>query len=354
MRSNPSGPDQTNSSPTRSDAPSYLDRFMIAVQRLPSPYWVTYLMLFILQSLLFHVLAWVDGWLPAYTFSLLLLLFPLWLWGPLAIMTYLNKTSRIELSRFSKLLEIDEDSMNDLKTKYTTMPTRGVILNAVLWAVVYILLIMVSYESLNIFGFGRFFMVLLILEGFISYINGGAIYYHSLRQLTLVSRTVKKVRKFNLFDREPIYALSRLTSRTGIFWMIMLGLTLFMYPLEIARNEALILLAIQVVLALMAFVLPLQVVNQKLVIEKRRLLSELDQRFESTLERLHRSLDENKLAEMDPINKAIASLTAEQSLLKNIPTWPWSSGTLTGFLSAIGLPIIVLLLQTLVQNWLAR
>jgi hypothetical protein len=315
---------------------------------------MTYLIFFTLQSLVFHILAWVDGWLPAYSFSMLLLLFPLWLWGPMAIMTYLNNTSRTELSRFSRLLEMDEDSLNNLKAEYTTMPTRGVILNAIVWAVVYILLIMISYDSLKIFGFGRFFVVLLILEGFISYTTGGAIYYHSIRQLTLVSRTVKLVRQFNLFNRDPIYALSRLTSRTGISWMLMLGLTLLMYPLEIAKNAALILLAFQVVLALMAFVLPLQVVNQKLVFEKRRLLSDLDLRIETSLERLHHCIDENRLEELALLDKAIASLNTERSLLKNIPTWPWSSGTLTGFVSAVGLPIILLLLQIMIQDWLAK
>lgn len=354
MKFKSSDPDINNISGTNQYQPSYLDKFMIFIQRLSTPYWVTYLIFFTLQSLIFHILAWIDGWLPAYSFSLLLLLFPLWLWGPMAIMTYLNNTSRKELSRFSTLLEIDEERLNNLKAEYTTMPTRGVIINAVVWAVTYVLLIMISFDSLKGFGFGRFFMVLLILEGFISYTNGGAIYYHSFRQLTLVSRTVRMVRHFNLFNRDPIYALSRLTSRTGISWMLMLGLTLLMYPLEIARIATIILLAFQVVLALMAFVLPLQVVNQKLVVEKRRLLADLDQRIESTLEKFHNSLEENKLGEMDPINKAIINLTAEYSILKNIPTWPWSSGTLTGFLSAIGLPIIVLLLQTLIQNWLAK
>jgi len=327
---------------------------MDSILRLPAPYWMTYLVFFTLQGLVFHILAWVDGWLPVYSFSLLLLLFPIWLWGPMAIMTYLNNTARKELSRFNRLMEMNEDSLNNLEAEFTTMPTRGVVINAFFWAVVYILLIMISYNSLKIFGFGDFFLVFLILEGFISYTNGGAIYYHSVRQLTLVSRTVRRVRQFNLFNRDPIYALSNLTARTGISWMLMLGLTLVMYPFEIAKNAAIILLVFQVVLAIMAFVLPLQVVNQKLVIEKRRLLSELDQRIDSTLEKFHQCLTDNKLGDMDPFNKAILTLTAEYSLVKNIPTWPWSAGTLTGFLSAIGLPIIVLLLQTVIQNWLAK
>jgi hypothetical protein len=354
MRSNNSDPDQNNLSVTKSYAPSFLDKFMDFIQRLPFPYWLTYLLLITLQGAIFHVLAWLDGWLPAYTLSMLLLLFPLWLWGPMAIMTYLNLTSQTALSKFSQLLDIDEDSLFNLKTEFTTMPNRGVIINGVVWAILYVLLIIINYDALRLFGFGNFFFALIILEGLISYSTGGAIYYHSLRQLTLVNRTVKMVRQFNLFNLDPIYALSRLTSRTGISWMLMLGLTLIMYPLEIARGATMILLAFQVVLALMAFVLPLQFVNQKLVVEKRRLLSGLNQRIESTLERLHLCIDENRLNELELIDKAIASLNTERSILKNIPTWPWSSGTLTGFLSAIGLPMILLLLQLMIQNWLAK
>ena len=37
----------------------------------------TYLALFVLQSLVFHALAWAVGWVPPYTFSPLILIFPL-------------------------------------------------------------------------------------------------------------------------------------------------------------------------------------------------------------------------------------------------------------------------------------
>ena len=58
--------------------PSFLDRFMDSVERLPVPYWLTYLLLFILQSSLVHIAAWLDGWLPAYRLDPLLFLFPAW------------------------------------------------------------------------------------------------------------------------------------------------------------------------------------------------------------------------------------------------------------------------------------
>lgn len=41
--------------------PSWMDRLMGAVERLPLPYWLTYLFLAIVEGLLVHVAAWFDG-----------------------------------------------------------------------------------------------------------------------------------------------------------------------------------------------------------------------------------------------------------------------------------------------------
>jgi hypothetical protein len=54
-----------DTSETKPYAPSFLDRFMGFVERLPSPYWLTYLALFLVQVMITHVLAWIDGWVPA-------------------------------------------------------------------------------------------------------------------------------------------------------------------------------------------------------------------------------------------------------------------------------------------------
>ncbi len=88
--------------------PSFLDRFMRFIQRLPIPYWWTYLILFILQGVINLVLAWIDGWLPVFKFNAIMLTFPLWQWGTLAIMTYLNTISEATLSSYRPLLNVDD------------------------------------------------------------------------------------------------------------------------------------------------------------------------------------------------------------------------------------------------------
>lgn len=36
------------------------------------------------------------------------------------------------------------------------------------------------------------------------------------------------------------------------------------------------------------------------------------------------------------------------------PTWPWRSGKLTGFLSALVLPILLFVIQLGIQKWLSK
>jgi hypothetical protein len=333
--------------------PSYLDRFMDAVEALPAPYWLTYLVLFLLESAVMHVLAWLDGWLPAYTFNLLLLTFPLWQWGPFAIITYLDSVSRGAISTFAPLLDLQDESITRLKDEFSTMPARPVIVSGVVWSIVYCLTTYLVIGRLyDQYRFGNAFAVIIVLEGLVTYATGSVIYYHSLRQLRLVSRTVSLVSHFNLFRLDPVYAFSAVTSQTGIAWVILLSLSLLTFPIQLAVAPSLATWAAQIVLAVAAFALPLRVVHQRLVAEKRRLLAELNQRTEATLERLHRCLDENELDDAAHLSSALAGLSTERDILGRVSTWPWRAGMLPRFLTIVVLPIILFLVQlTLGHLW---
>jgi hypothetical protein len=106
---------------------------------------------------------------------------------------------------------------------------------------------------------------------------------------------MKMVRQFNLFRLNPVYAFSRVTLQVGVAWMVMLSLMLLFFLIKLASAPVLVMLTLQVVLALAAFVLPLRFVTRRLISEKRRLLAEIRARVESTAERLHRCLDHNEM-----------------------------------------------------------
>ena len=330
--------------------PSFVDRFMNWVKRLPMPYWLTYLVLFLLHTFINHVFGWVDRSIPAFTFKPLVPMFPLWLWGPLAIMTYLDAIALDALSKFSPLLDISPESMRRLEYEFTTMPARGVLISSWTWAGIYLIFTALAYPIYVALGFRTLGIIHTILDGLIVFSIGSTILYHSIRQLRLVQQTVKLVRQFDLFRLDPVYAFSVLTARTSIAWVFLAALTLLMSPIQASSLE--IGPIIGIVMALAAFALPLWIVHQRLVAEKRKLLAEHDQRVASTLARLNHSVDENDLSGVRELNSVLKGLNTEGNILEKIRTWPWRTETLTGFLSAIVLPMLLFLLQIAIQHWL--
>jgi hypothetical protein len=93
------------------------------------------------------------------------------------------------------------------------------------------------------------------------------------------------------------------------------------------------------------FTLPLLGAHRRLVEEKDRRLAEASSRFEAAITELHRQLDRGRLLQMDPLNKAVATLEIEQNVLRRIPTWPWQPGAVRGLLAALFLPVAVWAIQ---------
>jgi hypothetical protein len=332
---------------------SFIDKLIRLIAQQALPYSLTYFGLFVIQSLAIHILIWIDGWRPPFSFSPIVLLFPLWLWLPLAIMTHLNRVADEALTTFSTLLDCSQEDLAQLRYEFSTLPVRGVVINLIFWDIVYLFLVYLVRESFYVsYGLSPMLSIVITLMGLISYSIGSVIYYHSLRHLRLVNRIVKMVKNFNLFQLEPVYAFSKLTAQTGIAWIVLLSLTLLTFPIEIAPLPVIAFLLVQTGLSLAAFVLPIWFVNQRLVGEKRHKIADLNRRTEVMLERLHQALDRHTPEDYEKLNDALASLEAEGEILKKISTWPWRQGMFAGFLSAIVLPIVLFLLQLALGNFL--
>lgn len=327
---------------------------MDGVKGLPVPYGVTYLTFFILVGVFNLLVSWADGWLPVYTFSPIVFLFPLWFCFPLAIMTYLESVAVKALHDFRPLLKVSNETILQREYEFTTMPQKSVVLSSVFWGIVFVVSVPFTFTTFFVgLHVGMLGTVILVVEGLITYLTGSAIYYHTIRQLRLVNETVNMVQHFNLFRLEPVYAFSVVTSRTAIAWALLIALTQLIFPFQLAPIPTFALLVVQTLLAVLAFALPLRIVNQRLVAEKRKLLEEHQQRVESTLARLHRRIDEDAGGELPESNNAITALNAERDLLEKIPTWPWRARLFTGFLSVMVLPIVVFIIQLVIQRLLA-
>jgi hypothetical protein len=240
-----------------------------------------------------------------------------------------------------------------LEYEFTTMPARSVLLSAIAWFCAYLVSWFPTYvPTVAVYGYGPLTPWSNFVAGLVSFTIGSVVYYHTVRQLRLVSRVVRMVSQFDLFRLDPVYAFSVLTSRTGISWVALLTLSLLAFPLNLGGGLEAAYLILQIALAMGAFLLPLRSVNRRLVSEKRKLQAEHNQRMASTLARLHQHIDGDSLEEVSRLNDVLKGLTSEREILAKIPTWPWRPGLFAGYLSVIVIPVMLYLIQFALGQWL--
>ena len=329
---------------------SWVDRFADGIEQLAIPYWLTCLLLFLLEFLLIHVISWLAGTTPFPQLQLVFINPPLWTWGSLAMIIYLDRVSIEALRKFKPLLVLDDRSFSTLEFNMTAMPARPIILTNILFVVFFLVFVFViPIKVMDLFR-GRGLTLLVISAG-ISFLFGSAFYYHTLHQLRMVGRIYHLAQPFDLFDREPIFAFSKLTSSTSIvLTFFLLSNLVVAIPLHALDAGVVVFELIGVPLALAAFLMPLWGGHTQLTAQKRELQTRTERRMKETLQKLDAYLQADDLSEMDQLQKALNNLVIERDVLARLPTWPWRPGTVTGVASAILLPTLLLLIQVVIQR----
>jgi hypothetical protein len=172
--------------------------------------------------------------------------------------------------------------------------------------------------------------------------------YQSWRVLAVVQRVQARVVHPDLFQRQPLFAFSRLTSYIAISIAGVSYLMYLAFPATMANPPAygfMFLLALP--LSLASYFLPLAGMHGRMVAEKGRLLNDVGHRIKATRAAFHQSLDAMELTGMDGIHKALTSLMLEEEYIRKIRTWPWETSTLSAVLTAVFLPISLFIVERL-------
>ncbi len=174
------------------------------------------------------------------------------------------------------------------------------------------------------------------------------LFVHSYRQLRLVDRMHSMLGAIDLFDQGPLYGFSRVTSQTAVGLIVLTVPGIFLIPEGSAGGFLIISLgwygAVAAV-AVAAFVLPLRGIHGAVAAEKGRVLADLGRRITIALGGLQRAVDAGDDALVESQNRALSTLVSARDVVHRVPTWPWSTGSLTGFLTALILPIVLFLIQ---------
>jgi hypothetical protein len=190
----------------------------------------------------------------------------------------------------------------------------------------------------------------ILIANWISIGLGAVLVVHTGRQLLAVDRLHRAATNLDLYEPGPTHAFARLTAATGV-GIVIVGAFLLLDPAVSHTTFYYAGLALGVGLfATAAFALPLRGMNLRLSNEKQRLLHEVNERIKALTARIHASVDSDELTRSDRQQQALASLIAERDLIGHLSTWPWSSGTIRGFASALLLPIVLFLITRALER----
>ncbi len=353
--------------------PSWYDRLSRRIDRLPGPSWLAYLLLGVAGMVVLTGVQMLAGAYHPGKYLVLHLFLGSQFAYLLGLMSLLDRSAATALDTFRPVLELPRrsregpaekgSSLEELRYRLTTLPPRPTLwasLAGVLVGVVTPLLAFripgtTAHSLTAAFAWGSMStspgaMAAFLIQMAFSEAVAGVFIYHSIHQLREISRIYLTFARLNLYRLQPLYAFSVPAALTSG------GLILYNYawfavaPEFLAQPISIVLGIFFAVASAVIFAWPLLGIHRRLVAEKRRAIAESARRFEAAVAELHQRVDKKALTKMDDLNKALMSLEIERAALQRIPTWPWEAGTLRGVAATLVLPLVIWLVQYILQR----
>ncbi len=335
-------------------APSWADRLIDSVRRLPGPSWLAYLGLWLGLFLAMNVAKWLDGSQSFGTVELRHAVRVVHGVYFLALIHYLNGQAGAALNTFRPALAVSDTEYDRLHYRLTTLPARGALLASGIGAALAALSVLLNPAPLNP-DYATSPLVTALDVGLLIFIftSLGVLIYHTIHQFTAVSRIHAAATHIDLFQPDPLYAFSGLTARIVVGYILIADFTAVFMREEAADPITAGVLTLMVLLAAVTFVLPLLGMHRRMVEEKQRLEAEANKRMEAAIAELHRRVDTANLQDMTEVYRAISGLEIERDVIAKFSTWPWQAGTLRGLISALLLPVTIWLIQRVLEHLLS-
>lgn len=336
---------------------SWANRLVTRWDHLRVPYWLPYLLLWLVLALIQHALKWWDGSLRLGQLSLVHVVESSY--GPygLFLIRYLERAAREALEIIHPSLGISDSRYAQLEYQLSIAPAFPAMLatlGGLAWGAFYWLVILKPLHIHLLWGTSALSMVVDLLLILFLWAVLGVLFYTSFRQVQIIRRIYLLIEQINLMLPQPLYALSSYTIRAAISGTVFnygwLGVLLIVSgnatPAVIGFSLAL------EALIVMVFVVPLWGIHQLLLEEKRRLQAQLYERIRQATADLHQSIDEGNLERVDPVQKALSSLQIQQAVLDRASTWPWHPETFRILSTAIAAPLVLWFVQRILSRLL--
>lgn len=329
--------------------PSWIDRFNNWVETLPVRAWIFFALSGIALILVQILFLWLEGGLGALDILPVIIFNGLVTPFLLGLILLFDNQAVTALDSMRPSLDMTEPVFSEYRYKLSNMPARAALISGLVLLVIVIALeqltsVPSSYavlEQLPIFT-----VVYYVIDKSSAFMYGVMV-YHTIRQLRLVNSINTRHLRINLFNVGPSQAFSKLTASTavglvvGVYAWMLINPELLAELINIGFTLAFTLLAVAV------FVWPLLGAHNLLLKEKVRALQEIDLHFEAVFAKFNQHLENDEFEATERLNRTITSLDIQHKRISAIPTWPWSSETGRIVLTAIALPLALMILQLL-------
>jgi hypothetical protein len=330
---------------TETPSRSWVDALFGQIERIPGPPWLLYAVLTLGCAGAAVVLRALDGSLVDGQRTPITIAFAAFTVLPWAVAHYVSRAARGALADYRPALGALESRHSELERGLTTMPAWASVvaplLGAAVWAAG-------QFTAAGAWGVDANTSVatnvvtiafgILLNAGFVIFI------FRAINQTRLIALIHRESTAVDVWDTTPHRAFSRLTLAIAMSLAVPYAIVEAI-AIGIGQSSVveMVILAAALVVAVIVFALPLDGMHRQLVREKGRVIAESDRAFEIAGQKLHDTIS-GDLQQASALNAAYQALTAERTRLRGISTWPWSGATLRGFVTSIGLPVLLFLL----------
>jgi hypothetical protein len=336
--------------------PSWIDCFEDWVGRLPLRPWIFYAVFGITLILVQILFLWLDG--GSYTSGLLPVIVFNGLAVPylLALLRLLDNQALSALENMKSVLDLSQEEFETYKFRIANMPFVAPLLAGLAMTVFVILLPLVASEPLRYAALDQlsFFTIVYQIIDLSSAFLFGVVLYHTIRQLRLVYAINSSYIQVNIFQLRPVQAFSRLTASTAMGLVIFFYGWIFLNPELLADPAILVVSSLFTALAVLIFVWPLWGLHSLMVSEKEQALQEIEQQFEVLFNKFNHYVMTEDYDAMQELGSVIMSLEIQHNKVNAMPTWPWRSETARIVLTAVALPVLLMIVQFFVQQAIDR
>jgi hypothetical protein len=174
------------------------------------------------------------------------------------------------------------------------------------------------------------------------------------QQLRTIRAATRELVAVDIYRLQPLYGFATLTSWTGIALIAIVVYGLFAVSLAAPGGQValsatdLATLAVILLVATASFIGPLLGLHERIVAARDAELTRAMEALRTAIDFSNRRIGEAATGDLAAAKNGIDAATASIAAIRGISTWPWRPETFRGFVSALGIPLVLWVLQNAV------